>query len=288
MPNTKLWPVLVVSAAAGSFAAWAVARQPSPLPTRPVEVRGVGPPAAAGERSPVALHRNIFCPGCSNAVVEEVEPSPPSGASPGLPTGLRLHLVGTMEGVAGGPSYATVYDADAGTVGLYAAADALRPGVVLDRVERGMLHITHGDRRETIAFGGAPPQARAMPARRGHRAPPRAPGPFECPTESLCIVERAFVESLLANPARLAGQARFAPNVVDGRTQGYAIGGIRRGSIPKLLGLENKDVLMAVNGVELTSIDAVMALYGNLRRASHLQIELLRNGARRTREIQIR
>ena len=105
--------------------------------------------------------------------------------------------------------------------------------------------------------------------------------------ESLSVVERAFVEQLLANPALLAKQARIVPKQKDDEVLGYKLYGIRRGSLPKLLGLKNGDMITAVNGEELKGMDKAMALYTKLRRASNLSISIERKGQTVNKEIQI-
>ena len=77
------------------------------------------------------------------------------------------------------------------------------------------------------------------------------------------------------------------PSQKDGKTQGYKLYGIRRGTLPKLLGLKNGDMITAINGDELTSIDKAMALYTKLRRASRLEVNIVRKGKSMTKEIQI-
>ena len=110
---------------------------------------------------------------------------------------------------------------------------------------------------------------------------------INCPDENTCVVERAFVEQLMSNPAMLAKQARIVPSQRDGETQGFKFYGIRRGSLPKLLGLKNGDMLTEVNGEEIRSVDKAMSLAMKLRRASNLSVTLVRKGKQITKEIQI-
>ncbi len=278
-------------------------------PDETVEERNIGPPAkprGAGIASVVAaaraaIHRrNIFCPTC--IPVDDVNPNPPADASAALVAAaggatrstLNLQLVGTMEGVFPWPSQATVYDADAGVMGLYSEHELIRPGVMLDRIEQGMLLITNAKHPEYIPLGAPPPPAKAGPT---NPKPPRPTKPasvlddaddaIHCSSEDVCVVDRAFVEALLTDPKVLMKQARPVPKTVGGKT-GFALYGIRRGSLPKRLGLKNGDVITAINGSDLGSIDDVMALYVKLRRAPRLEVELTRKGKQRTKEIQIR
>ena len=121
------------------------------------------------------------------------------------------------------------------------------------------------------------------------RMPPALPtDAIHCPSEDLCIVDSAFVDSLLQNPARLAKQARVVPSIKDGQTHGFKLYGIRRGTLPNLLGLKNGDLITGINDTKLTSIDACMSLYAKMKRASELDVHLERKGKPLTKRIEIR
>jgi type II secretory pathway component PulC len=78
------------------------------------------------------------------------------------------------------------------------------------------------------------------------------------------------------------------PAVRDGETKGYKFYGIRPGSLPKLLGIKNGDLLTSVNGHQLESLDQAMDLYNKLRRASHLSVTIERKGQLVQKEIDIK
>jgi type II secretion system protein C len=171
--------------------------------------------------------------------------------------------------------------------------------VTVTQVARGRVVLRNGPQLEYLDIGVAPPpQSATAPA------PAAAPLPegdensreIEGAAESIscdgemnsCTVDRAFVEKLLANPAQLAKQARIVPAVRDGETKGYKFYGIRPGSLPKLLGIKNGDLLTSVNGHQLESLDQAMDLYNKLRRASHLSVTIERKGQMVQKEIDIK
>ncbi len=275
----------------------------------------VGASKGSKDRAAQQLKKhNVFCPTCVPA-----EPEPGSAAAAaagpvkydaeGRPIGpviqpgevrssLPLMLQATMESTDDPEmSLATVYDTESGTVGLFGVDDVLRPGVVVMSVDQGMLHLRNNAALEYIELGAAPPEAPAKPTevpkddekkedeKKDDRNIPGAEDAINCPNENLCIVERAFVESLISNPMALAKQARIVP-AKDGEV-GFKFYGIRKGSLPKLLGLKNGDKLVAVNGEEMTGIDQAMGLYTKLRRASNLQVTIERKGKSINKEIQI-
>lgn len=93
-----------------------------------------------------------------------------------------------------------------------------------------------------------------------------------------CEIDRAFLDELIGNPELLSRQARVVPSQRDGATAGYKLYGIRRGSLPKLLTIKNGDMLTAINGNAMTSIDEAMAIYTKLRRAKELNLDITRKG----------
>jgi general secretion pathway protein C len=281
--------------------------RPKPSPAAP----RVGSSKASKDRASSQVRKfNVFCPSCQPVVPEGMSgagPSTPQFDEEGRPIGpvirpgevrssLPLRLQATMESDDPDLSLATVYDADAGSVGLYGVDDIVRPGVVVMGIDQGVLHLRNNAALEYLEIGGAIPEPSAVPppttkvepkedAPKDDRAIPGAEDAINCPNENLCTVERAFVESLISNPMALAKQARIVP-AKDGEV-GFKFYGIRRGSLPKLLGLKNGDKLVAVNGEDLVGIDQAMGLYGKLRRASNLQVTIERKGKTINKEIQI-
>ncbi len=253
--------------------------------------------------------RNIFCPACVPETATETGETPPSLDEIGQPNGIQpgevksslpLRLVATMEATDPEYSMATIYDGDNAVTGLYVRGDSIRERVVVVGVDASLVHLRNGAQLEYIQLGDEAaatkpkPKAKDKDASKEKKDKPTSPYSIEgaddainCPTENTCTVERSFVESLMSNPAALAKQARIVPSQKDGETQGFKFYGIRRGSLPKLLGLKNGDMLTEVNGEEVKSVDQAMALAMKLRRAQNLSVTLVRKGKPVTKEITI-
>ncbi|MCB9703271.1 MAG: hypothetical protein H6711_15355 [Myxococcales bacterium] len=110
------------------------------------------------------------------------------------------------------------------------------------------------------------------------RLPADVEAGITCTDEAECTIKRPTLDGLLANPALLAKQARIVSAVRDGDHRGYKLYGIRTGSLPKLLGLKNGDLVTAVNGTRLDSMDRAMELFGSLGKAQKIDLELERKG----------
>ncbi len=251
---------------------------------------------------------NVFCPNCvppqeaeaAEAAGGAVDLGRPDGIQPGeVKSSLALQLLATMESTDPDFSLATIYDADAQITGAYRRGNPVRSGVVVVGVDTGLVHLRNGAQLEYLTVDDeAPAPARPSstpstskkkdePKKKSKYAIDGAEDAINCPDENTCVVDRAFVEQLMSNPAMLAKQARIVPSQRDGETQGFKFYGIRRGSLPKLLGLKNGDMLTEVNGEEIRSVDKAMSLAMKLRRASNLSVTLVRKGKQITKEIQI-
>lgn len=93
-----------------------------------------------------------------------------------------------------------------------------------------------------------------------------------------CKIDRAFVDHVLADPSLLATQARIVPSIRDGESRGYKLYAIRRGSLPKLLGMKNGDMIIGVDGKPLGTLDEAMALFMGLRKTKRLVFDIERKG----------
>jgi general secretion pathway protein C len=251
---------------------------------------------------------SIFCPTCTPPEPEFAagidDPSATTSALAGpvrpgeIPSKLPMMLLATMESDDPAYSMATILQTDTNALGPYSPNDTIRAGVILQRVERGRVVFRHGAQLEYIEMGGAVPPpavATAKPVeerpreRKNDREIDGAADAIVCDADfKSCTVEKKFVEKLLANPAQLTRQARIVPAVRDGETKGYKFYGIRPGSLPKLLGMKNGDLLTSVNGHQLESLDQAMDLYNKLRRASHLSITIERQGETIQQEVDIK
>jgi general secretion pathway protein C len=103
-----------------------------------------------------------------------------------------------------------------------------------------------------------------------------------------CTVDRALVEKMLQNTTMLATSARFVPSIKDGKPNGFKLYAIRPNSIFGKIGLQNGDTIKAINGNDMTTPDAALALYSKLRNASHLSVSVERRGENQTMDYTIK
>ncbi|MBL4683645.1 MAG: hypothetical protein JKY37_03570 [Nannocystaceae bacterium] len=102
-----------------------------------------------------------------------------------------------------------------------------------------------------------------------------------------CTIDRALVDAWIEDPAMLARSARMVPDIRDQEIIGFKLYGIRDGSVPKLLGFKNGDLITSVGGKTLGSVGAVMEVYGSLRTTDEVEVTLIRKGAPMTKSFRL-
>lgn len=108
-----------------------------------------------------------------------------------------------------------------------------------------------------------------------------------CETESRCKIEKAWFETMMADPASMARQARLVPKLEGEKALGIKLYGIRRGSLPRALMLKNGDMIKSVNGYAMGSPDKMLEAFTKLRRETKLTLELERKGVSLTHTIEV-
>lgn len=103
-------------------------------------------------------------------------------------------------------------------------------------------------------------------------------GAVRCRVENNYVVDRALVRELRDDPARFAHHARVMPSYRDGEFQGFKLYGLRRGSLPNLIGLRNGDTVTAINGASLVGYNSRGAALERYDQTDAIDLDVLRKG----------
>jgi general secretion pathway protein C len=262
-------------------------RFPPPPPAAPradAEAVRVRKPVAAFDS---ILTHNIFHARRSAAAAAET-------VSRGAPAPLRLTLSGVF--IAGNTGFAFIVGPDGRSEQVY------QPGDCVPRAgEQEGPDCTAGQGRLTrvladrivVTFGGQPTvfmleqnpadTTGASGAAAGRapapEAPPAAGGPLPATRTGNIIevhVPNAEVEKAFENFAEIVKQARVVPYSRDGVTVGFQIQNIAPGSVFQRLGLQNFDIVKAVNGESLSSADQALRLFTVFRNERDVVLDVQR------------
>ncbi|MBI5501339.1 MAG: hypothetical protein HY907_13925 [Deltaproteobacteria bacterium] len=139
-----------------------------------------------------------------------------------------------------------------------------------------------GPAAETVAGGSTRPAsdtARPDPARVRADALAKA---ITRVSEDEYDVPKSLFATVADDPEPFIAGMRVVPAKDGDAVVGFRLFGVRPDSLPGLLGLRNGDVIAAVNGLPMTSMDNVMRAYGLLRMAGEINVELVRRAERRS------
>ena len=302
-----LWAIdLAVIAICATFAGRAAATAIDSAMAR------IAPPAKRAARPPVAssgasvyskeiepiLNRNIFCSTCppilAKAKPDDTGPPPPP---PLQKTSMNVKVLAIM--YAPPPvdprwSIAIIRDNDDKSSGPYGVGSKLRDATISD-IEEARVYLDFGNgRQEYIDLLDLPAATPGAPAPVAAAAPSTDPFSAELDrgikklSENNYEVQRGTVDSLLGNMGALAKGARIVPETRDGKSAGFRLFSIRPDGPFAKIGLQNGDVISAINGLEMNSPDQALMIYTKLRTANHLSVAVERNGQKITKDYNIR
>jgi type II secretion system protein C len=219
--------------------------------------------------------RNMFCSACAT-----VEAGPGPEPEPGIPlTALPLELVATNLVEPSRRSFATIRATSAsGQQGSFWLGDSVPGGGPIESIGATQVVFVNdaSARRERLSLLSAAPAAVRKPRKRGRAASPYGEQIRKVDATSFEI-DRALVKELMLAPPTNVG-ARVRPVSTDGKVAGFKVYAIRRQSLLHALGVENGDVIEAVNGMALTTPDKLLEIYGRLRDADNFEVRVARGG----------
>ena len=233
------------------------------------------------------MEKNLF--GSADKPPEEEEKVEIQDIEALEPTTLKVSLLGT---VTGSPrnAFAVIEETNKRTQGLYKVGDTIQ-NAVIKMILRGKVVLTVGDKDEILTMEETPTQppgkervasrpASSRPVSR--QPPPQRPEPRSSGEERTVTVERSDVQESLTNINKLLSEVRIRPHFRDGKPDGLAVSRIKEESLFSKLGLQDGDIVQAVNDKQIRSPDDVLSLYKRLRTGTEVAIQIERRGRSQT------
>ena len=118
---------------------------------------------------------------------------------------------------------------------------------------------------------------------------PGSPEPLAKRTgDTAYLLDTQGVQQALEKPNQIMTDARFLPNMVAGKQQGFLLTEVKPGGIYSGLGLRNGDVLLKINQFNISSPEAALQALTALRGIDRAQLDVIRNGSPVTMTYQMR
>ncbi len=258
-----------------------------------VETQIISPvklPRHAGKQIVVArsyraiVDRNLFN-ATGKAVEKEVDDVEIANIEP---TRLQVRLLGTIAGDKRS-GRAIIEDLKLREQSLYRVGDEIQEATV-SRILRGkvILRVKGHDEILTMDDKEAAPQQAAAPGRRSRavrtsRSAKRATGKGE----SITLDQQEITESL-SDISGILTQMKVESFMEGGVARGLKVSEISSASIFNQMGLQDGDIVQAVNRKQIKSPDDVISLYQTLKNANRLSLQVIRDGQKKIFNYNIR
>ncbi len=183
----------------------------------------------------------------------------------------QMRLYGLRsDGAGGGSAIIGLADGRQVSVGV---GEQVEPGLVLRGVGPDHVTLARGASVSRLIFSDVPLGVAPVP--------PPPPGPQTVtPAPAPAAAAGASVD-----PARLMAQAGLRPRMRGARLDGFTVSGAGDAAALRAAGLRAGDVILAVNGQPLDSVERIAALRGQLADSSSAELRFERDGVTQTTTI---
>ncbi len=190
-------------------------------------------------------------------------------------------LVGTVTG-GGDFGFAVLEEKSNSAQNLYRTGDLLPGGAQLVGIERYAIMIRVGATTQRLTVQEDVPSGGPL------AGGPVAAGGVREVTANHWLIERAKIDTALANLPRLLTQARLIPNFTGGKADGFRLLSMQAGSFFTEIGLQEGDVLRRINGVEVNDPQNLLKAFEQLRNEAAINVDLQRQSQPVTLAYEIR
>lgn len=102
------------------------------------------------------------------------------------------------------------------------------------------------------------------------------------------VLDSSKVQQALENPEQILTDARLLPNFVNGKQEGFRISEVVSGGLYQSLGLSNGDILLRVNGLEISNPEVAMQAMTALKGMNKVNLDIMRDGKNMSMSYQMR
>jgi general secretion pathway protein C len=102
------------------------------------------------------------------------------------------------------------------------------------------------------------------------------------------ILDSNKVQQSLENPEKMLTDARLLPNIREGRHEGFTISEVVPGGLYHSLGLRNGDILLRINGLEISNPEVAIQAMSALKGMNTVNLDIIRSGKNRSMSYQMR
>jgi len=102
------------------------------------------------------------------------------------------------------------------------------------------------------------------------------------------ILDKKEAERLSGNVTQFMTQVRVVPNIVRGKSSGYKLLNIKKGSLIQNIGLKNGDIVKEINGKSINKPEEAFQAYQQLKNGGSFVLDIERGGKKETIHYEVR
>ena len=155
----------------------------------------------------------------------------------------------------------------------------------LKKIERSSVEIEHDSVNYTVTM----PEAVLNPEYSQEQSKETTQASFAKQIgEREYILDSRRIQKSLENPEQILTHARLLPNIKDGRQEGFLVSEVVPGGIYHSLGLRNGDILLRINGLEISNPEVAIQAMSALKGMSNIDLDVIRSGQKISMNYRIR
>lgn len=158
-------------------------------------------------------------------------------------------------------------------------------GYKVQVIEQHYVVLKKGGLSLRVNIGETPAQAKERIRPKDESAVP-ALGPSSQTIQK--VLSREDVNRKLKDPNTIYKNARFGPHLVDGKIDGYKVYQVGKDHVFYALGARSGDIVKRVNGMPLNETEKMLEIWGSIKQAPKITVDLERQGKIITYEFIIR
>jgi general secretion pathway protein C len=194
---------------------------------------------------------------------------------------LGLRLMGTIIGNASNEDIAIIEDTRKNEQKMYREGDRVK-NVTIKEILRDNVVIVQSNEQKILTM-----QYKKLRSKERRNNEQTVAAGSSQSFEREKSISRRYVMDSLQNMSKLMQDALIKPYMKNGETRGFQLDNIRSGSFYDRLGLEDKDVILQIDGKNLQSPQQMMEFTQQLSQKNRVKLTIRRNGNERTVSYQL-